>query len=148
MLRVLLVAALASSLLVAAAAPAGQAGAPSRAAIVRCFEERRVLVDAGASVYLPARVVARERQLALSFVFVPDAYVPGLTAVVVTSPTPAAAARTRARVAAFLGRSPTVPPAVGRRAVERRGSAVVAWLSGPHAYARRVATACLGPRSA
>jgi hypothetical protein len=126
------------------------AGTPTRAAVADCFEGRRVLVDPGAAVYLPARVVPRSRQLALSFVFVPDAVAPGVAAVVVVSPTRRAAALTHARVLAFVrARSRgTVPPGALRRLVQRRGSAVVVWLTDSHAYARRVATACLGPVTA
>jgi hypothetical protein len=130
------------------AAAAGGSAPPSRAGIVACFEQRRVLADPGASVYLPAQVVPRSRQIALSFVFVPDTVVPGLAAVVAVAPTPAAAARTRARIVRFVTRGPGVTPAVLRRAVQRHGSSVVFWLSESHAYARRVATACLGPRTA
>jgi hypothetical protein len=131
-----------------AEAAGGSAVSPSRAAIVGCFEERRVLVDPGASAYLPGRIVPRSRQIALSFVFVPETVVPGLAAVVAVEPTPAAAARTRARIVRFVARGPGVTPAVLRRTVQRHGSSVVVWLSESHAYARRVATACLGPRTA
>ena len=134
----------------AASAQAGTAAAPSRASVADCFEGRRVLVDPGAAVYLPASLAPRSRQVALSFVFVPDAVAPGVAAVVVLSPTRRAAALTHARVLAFVrARSRgTVPPGALRRLVQRRGSAVVVWLTDSHAYARRVASACLGPVTA
>ena len=125
------------------------AGAPSRAEVAVCFESRRVLVDPGASVYLPRSVVPRSRQLALSFVFVPADEVPGVVALVALSATPAAAARTRARMIRFATRGRAVPRSVLRRAFELRSTSVVFWHSGePQAFARRVATRCLGPRTA
>jgi hypothetical protein len=131
----------------AVAVASGWASGPSKTAITACFEQRHVLVDPGASVYLPGAVVPRSRQLALSFVFVPEAVVPGLTALVALSPTNAAAVVARARIVRYVSSGRGVTPAVLRRAVQRHGTSVVFWLAGSHAYARRVATACLGPRT-
>jgi hypothetical protein len=133
-----------------AAVPAGPAATPSHAHLADCFESRRVLVDPGAAVYLPASLAPHSRQLALSFVFVPDAVVPGVAAVVVLSPTSKAAASAHGLIRAFVRANGlgTGRPAMLRRLVQRRGATVVVWLTDSHPYARRVATACLGPVTA
>jgi hypothetical protein len=132
------------------AVPAGPAATPSRARLADCFESRRVLVDPGAAAYLPASLVPRARQVALSFVFVPETVAPGVAAVVALSPTSKSAAATHQRIRAFIRANGlgTVRPAALRRLVQRRGATVVVWLTDSHAYARRVATACLGPVTA
>lgn len=131
--------------LVAAGSAAGARPPASPNAIAKCFESRRVLVDPGAAVYLPPSVVPRSRQVALSFVFVPKDVVPGLAAIVVVSPTQAAAAKARARIIRFAGRGGLTPENVLRAAIQRRGSSVLMWLSKPNSYVQRMATACLGP---
>jgi hypothetical protein len=133
----------ASSTAVSHAAPTS-----SRAAIVRCFEQRRVLVDPGAATYLPARIVARSRQLALSFALVPSDTQPGVAAVAVTSPSPAVAARTLARIVRSVTMQGNVPDRLVGRYFQRRGTTVLVWMTASNANARRIATACLGPRTA
>jgi hypothetical protein len=148
MRSLLLALALLVSLVVAI--PSGPAATPTRDSVANCFESRRVLVDPGAAVYLPASIAPRSRQLALSFVLVPDTVVPGVAAVVVISPTRKAAAAAHERIRAFVrvnGRG-TVRPAALRRLVQRRGATVVVWLTDSRASAGRVATACLGPVTA
>lgn len=137
---------LAVVLVAAASAVSDESG--SRAAIVQCFEQRRVLVDPGAATYLPARIVARSRQIALSFALVPNEAEPGVAAVAVTSPSPAVAARTLARIVGSLTIPGNLPGRLADRYFQRRGSTVLVWLTGSNTHARRIATACLGPKAA
>ena len=121
---------------------------PSRAAIARCFEQRRVLVDPGAAAYLPARIVARSRQIALSFALVPSDTQPGVAAVAVMSPSPAVAARTLARIVRSVTMQGNLPDRLVGRYFQRRGTTVLVWMTASNANTRRIATACLGPRTA
>jgi hypothetical protein len=148
MLRVALgVAVAASSGVLAAPASGVGAAGPSHAEIVRCFEQRRVLVDPGAAAYLPARIVARSRQIALSFALVPSEAEPGVAAVAVTSRSPAVAARTLARIVRSVTIQGNVPDRLLGRYFQRRGTTVLVWMTGSNARARTIATACLGPKA-
>jgi hypothetical protein len=131
-----------------AAVSAGSDQSRSRAAIVQCFEQRRVLVDPGAATYLPARIVARSRQIALSFALVPSETEPGVAAVAVTSPSRAVAARTLARIVGSVRIQGNLPDRLVGRYFQRRGTTVLVWLTSSNAHARRIATACLGPKAA
>ena len=124
------------------------ASSPSRAAIVQCFEQRRVLADPGAATYLPARIVARSRQIALSFALVPSETAPGVAAVAVTSPSPAVAARTLVRIVRSVTIQGNVPDRLVGRYFQQRGTTVLVWMTDSNANARKIATACLGPRTA
>ncbi|HEU0337109.1 MAG TPA: hypothetical protein VFR43_11175 [Gaiellaceae bacterium] len=150
MVRAAIVAAMAAAavVLVVGVSGGGAAVTPSRAAIVQCFEQRRVLADPGAATYLPARIVARSRQIALSFALVPSVAAPGVTAVAVTSPSPAVAARTLARIVRSVTIQGNVPDRLVGRYFQQRGTTVLVWMTDSNANARRIATACLGPRTA
>ena len=125
---------------------AGAASARDKAGIVRCLNAHRVLSDAGASQYLPAVVIPRSRQIAISFPFTPGEV--GLAGLIIVTPSVTAARAAIGRMIVYSAAHGSGSPARIRTYIEQRGPLVVGWWAvGPKVTATKVLTTCLGRRT-
>ena len=110
------------------------------AAVKRCFESRKVLLNPSTVPALPRRIVPPSRQLRVSFAIVGFGQ-----GVAVVASSREAAIRDRGRIVEYYVGGAEDLRKLAEEYVELHGATVFATYERPDRPARRVITACLGP---